>query len=83
MPMLMTAAETLDREFLNIRCRILDIAAALDRIDRAADPGSVSADPRVTKLREAVGLLTDGKGDRAVRVQMAFSDPYDENWRTE
>ncbi len=82
MPTAMTAAATLDREFLNIRCRVLDIAAALDRIDRAVEPGAVSSDPRVAKLRDAVGLLTDGKGDRAERVQMTFSDPYDENWRT-
>jgi len=83
MPTPMTAAETLDREFLQIRCRLLEIAAAMDRIDRAAEPGKVSVDPRLSQLREAAGLLVDGRVDRAERVQMLFSDPYDENWRTQ
>ena len=35
------AAEVLNRDFLEIRARILDLAAALDRVDRA----SVSPEP--------------------------------------
>jgi len=76
-----TALETLDCHFLDTRHRILDVAAALDRIDRSDQPGAVNADPRLQQLRAAIGLLTDGKPDRAQRVQMVFSDPYDPNWR--
>ena len=75
----LTAAEMLDREFLEIRCRLLDIAAALDRIDRADATDAVQSDPRMAKLQEATRLLVDGQPDRAERMQMVLSDPYDED----
>ncbi len=37
MPTAMPAAEVLDREFLEIRAKILEIAASLDRLDRGED----------------------------------------------
>ena len=77
MPTTLTAAEMLDREFLEIRRRVLDIAASFDRIERCPEASAVAADPRIARLREAIGLLTDNQGDRARRIQMAFSDPYD------
>ena len=77
----MTAAETLDREFLEIRCRLIDIAAALDRIDASQTPEPIAFDPRITAIKEALKILPDGKPDRAARVQLVFSDPYDEHWR--
>ncbi len=36
----LTAAATLEREFLTIRAKILEIAASLDRLDRADGRGS-------------------------------------------
>lgn len=77
----LSAADMLDREFLEIRCRLLDIAAALDRIDRADGAQAVRGDPRVAKLSKAAGILVDGQPERAKRVQMLFSDPYDPAWR--
>jgi len=77
----MTANDVLDREFLKARHEILDVAAALDRIERADGAGAVAGDPRMAQLREAIALLIDGKPDRAERVQMVFSDDYDPNWR--
>ncbi len=81
MPTKLTANEMLDREFLEIRLRLLDIAAAFDRIERSADASKVASDPRLVRLHQAVGVLTDRGGDRARRVQMVFSDPYDADWR--
>ena len=75
----LTAVALLDREFLEVRCRLIDIAAALDRVDRAPDRDVVQDDPRMTQLAGAVGILMDGKPDRALRVQRAFSDPYAPN----
>ncbi len=72
------ASAVLDNVFLTMRHRLLDIAAALDRIDRAADVKSAQSDPRMRMLREAVAVLTDGKPDRAVRAQMTFSIPYND-----
>lgn len=81
MPAKPSRDELYDREFLEIRCRLVDIAAALDRLDRSAGGASVASDPRCAKLIEAIRLLTDSRGDRTRRVQMFFSDAYDGAWR--
>ena len=80
MPKARTAGEMLDSHFLEIRHRLLDIAAALDRIDRADDAAKSRSDPRSLQLNEAVRLLTDGNPDRAERIQLAFSLPYEGKW---
>ena len=72
----LTAVAVLDREFLEVRCRLIDIAAALDRMDRALDRDAIRDDPRLVQLAGAVGILMDDKPDRAQRVQLAFSDSY-------
>ena len=82
MPPARTAAETLDRNFLEIRHRLLDIAAGLDRIDRANDAAKTRSDLRHLQLEQAIRVLTDGKPDRAERIQMIFSLPYDKHWTT-
>lgn len=79
----LTAPEVLQREFLEIRCKILELAAAFDRLDRAE--GDVQADPRLARIREALQILTENKGveaDRAEQVQLTFSRPYDDDWQT-
>lgn len=76
-----TAAETLDQEFLQIRCRVIDIGAALDRIGSGKSAERVLSDPRLVDLQRAVAVLIDGLPDRAERVQKIFSDAYDPSWR--
>ena len=76
----MPAAEVLDREFLGIRARLIDIAAALDRMDRAS--GTLTNDPRLENVRKACGVLAGEALDRAEQLQLIFSLPYDENWQT-
>jgi hypothetical protein len=73
------ASEALDREFLEIRAKVLEVAAALDRLDRAE--GSVDDDARMVKLRQALAVLSAGRGERAEQVQMIFSLSYDDGWR--
>jgi hypothetical protein len=77
----MTAKQVLDREFLEIRCKILEIAAALDRQDRAE--GIVDSDPRIRSLREALQVLLSEGPNRAELVQMIFSRQYEPHWRDE
>ena len=77
-----TADQILDRDFLDVRHRIIDVAAALDRIGRGSGTDSTPSDPRMVQLTEAIHLLVDGKPDRAERVQMVFSDKYDPQWRS-
>jgi len=75
----LSAAEVLNREFLDVRCKVLELAAAFDRLDRAA--GDVAGERRLAQLREALAVVMGETGDRAERVQMIFSRPYDEAWR--
>lgn len=61
----------LDREFLRLRASIINIAAILDRIDRADDP--IEPDPRLGMVREAIQMLDSESGDRVERIQEVFS----------
>lgn len=74
------ATEVLNREFLEIRARILELASALDRIDRAE--GAVGNDPRMGRIEHGLAALRRSTPDRAEQVQMLFSLPYDANWQT-
>lgn len=62
----------MDREFLGIRCRLIELAATLDRIGRA---GGAADDPRTAQIRRALEILADDQPDRAERMQMVFSLP--------
>lgn len=73
----MTGREVLDRYFLEVRCKLLEIAATLDRIDRAGgEPGDV----RHKLIDRALRTLLEDADDRAERVQMIFSRDYDPRW---
>lgn len=81
MPSARTKEAVLEQEFLPLRAKILEIAAGLDRLDRAA--GTLAADERRRRIREAIGLLLADSSDRAERVQLLFSREFDKNWRSE
>jgi hypothetical protein len=71
-----------EQEFLPLRAKILEIAAALDRLDRIGG-ATMAREPRVAKIRSAVEALLSGESDRAEQVQLIFSRPYAEDWREE
>jgi hypothetical protein len=73
-----SAAAVLDREFLAIRAKLIEIAAALDRVDRGE--GSVADDARLDQIRRSLEILAGSHPNRAERIQMLFSLPYDEHW---
>jgi hypothetical protein len=75
----LTAPEVLNREFLEIRCKVLELAAAFDRLQRAE--GAVAGDPRLDRLREALQVLLEDAEGRAEQVQLIFSREYDESWQ--
>ncbi|MEX2185800.1 MAG: hypothetical protein WD875_03355 [Pirellulales bacterium] len=79
MSTLSTAAEILEQEFLIVRAKLLETAAAFDRLDRAE--GSVAADPRWQKLHQALEVLAASDPNRAEQLQLLFSLPYDARWR--
>jgi len=74
------ATEVLDRDFLEIRAKLLEIAASLDRITRA--PGRrVDPDPRLAQIHQAIDALLRPDPDRAETIQLIFSLPYNEAWQ--
>jgi hypothetical protein len=58
--------------FLEHRAKLLDVAAFLDRLDRATPAGV--PDFRELALRQALAVLTDGAPHRVARVLDLFSD---------
>ena len=74
------ASVVLDDEFLTIRAKLLEVAASLDRIDRAEN-GISRSDPRLGQLQAAVEALLRRDCQRAEQIQLLFSLPYDGNWR--
>jgi len=71
----LTVAQVVDLYFLENRAKLIDIAAFLDRVERAAGDDD---DFRLAAFRRALALLGDGQGQRARRVLELLSDPTDE-----
>lgn len=72
----MNRSQVIDAYFMEHRAKIIDIAAFLDRYDRAADgPAPDDEDFRMKAFRAALALLIDGQPDRAARVLDSLSDP--------
>ena len=73
--------EVLDRDFLETRGKILEIAAVLDRIDRAPAHHHLHPDARVGQIRQALEALCEPGPGRSETIQLIFSLEYDQNWR--
>ena len=83
MPSNRDLGDILNRDFLETRCKILELAAALDRLDRAPTrSGDNQPDRRLNQLRRGIEALLEPGPDRAETVQLLFSNEYDEDWRT-
>jgi hypothetical protein len=67
----MTRQEILDLYFVESRSKLIDIAAFLDRAQRAKGKD----DFRLKAFHAALGQLRSGKPDRARRVLLRLSDP--------
>lgn len=79
-----SANTILDESFLEVRAKLLEIAATLDRIERAADdvaPLSPGEEPRRQQIDEAIRILLSEGPDRAERLQRLYSRQYDPSWR--
>jgi hypothetical protein len=70
----MTRQQVLDLYFLEARHQLIEIAAFLDRVDRAEG----DADFRLAAFRAAARHLGADHSDRARAVLVAFSDPTQE-----
>ena len=76
------AEAVLTREQFKIRAKLIEIAASLDRIDRAN--GEVDDDPRMMEIRKSLEVLSGSNGDsnRAAEIQMIYSRTFDAEWKT-
>lgn len=66
--------QLLDLYYLEARSKLVDLAAFLDRIDRA--PGEV--DFRLPAFKQALQQLDRSDGQRTEQVLLALSDPSNE-----
>lgn len=80
MPTAPSATQVFERHYLELRCKILDLAAALDRIERADGADAVDQDRRRQLIAQGIDILQNPGTDRAERVQLLFSDEYVEGW---
>lgn len=72
-------ATVVDRYFIEHRAKLIDIAAYLDRVERANPrSGGNGFDFRHDAFVKAIAILTDGQPARARRVLELFSDPSSE-----
>ena len=76
----MSAQAVLDGCFLEMRHKLIDLGAALDRIERGADGDGVRSEERMRQLVKAIDVLGDGGSERAARILTVFSDAYEEGW---
>jgi len=71
----LTQQQLIDEYFIEHRTKILDIAAFLDRFDRASTHNA-EEDFRIRAFRKALAALLDSEnGGRMRAVQMLLSDP--------
>ena len=74
------AVDILNREFLEMRAKVLELAASLDRMDRA--DGDVADDRRMRLLQQGIQILAQPhRQDRAEQTQLLFSREYDPQWK--
>ena len=78
-PTAMPARDVLDREFLEIRAKLLELAASFDRLGRG--DGDVRGDRRMELIRKGLDILRRDEGGRAEAIQLLFSREYEEDWR--
>jgi hypothetical protein len=70
----MTRREILDLYFMDARFKLIELAAFIDRVERAEG----EEDFRMTALRDALKCLSSGNKDKASQVLLEFSDPSTE-----
>ena len=75
----MQSAPVIEQEFLPLRAKLLEIGAALDRLESAGALGE--REPRAAKIRAAIETLLGEDGDRAEQIRLVFSRPYADDWR--
>lgn len=74
-----SAAQIVADEFMIARAKIVELAATLDRIERAS--GNVDDSKNMQLLVQGMHILIDDQIEKAKRVQLLMSRDYDPNWQ--
>jgi hypothetical protein len=74
---LLSASQIADEYFIENRNRLLEIAAFLDRLDRA-DPARSERDFRLQAFTDALAILASRAPGYLRQIQMLLSDPSTE-----
>jgi hypothetical protein len=77
----MNSQKIFDREFLGIRARLLDVAAALDRVQRGQGP--LPDSNKVQLIKGAISILNQEQDNRAEQIQILFSRAYNDRWASD
>jgi hypothetical protein len=74
---MLTPPAVLDRYFLDCRSQLLELAATLDRFDRAGPVPGAGADGRLEQLRQMLAIVAGPGPDRAEKILRLLSDPVE------
>jgi hypothetical protein len=70
----MTQQQVLDLYFMDARSKLIDLAAFIDRVERATG----DEDFRMAAFRDALKDLSSGLPEKAKKALLTFSDPTTE-----
>jgi len=76
-----SAQQIVAEDFMIARARIVELAATLDRIERAT--GDVDDSKNMQLLMQGMQILCDDEVEKAKRVQLMMSRQYDPHWQTQ
>jgi len=88
-----TPKQILQSDYLIARAKVIEVAAVLDRIDRAVESTnhvvnpsdslnteSVYQDPAYQKIQAAIAILRDSDKEKTRRIQELLSRAYVADW---
>ena len=76
-----SAQQIVAEDFMIARARIVELAATLDRIERAT--GDVDDSKNMQLLMQGMHILCDDEVEKAKRVQLLMSRQYDPQWQAQ
>ena len=74
----MTRSQVIDRYFLEHRAKLIEVAAFLDRVERAPQSNNTGVDYRVAALKGVLAVMGDDQPEKTKRVLELLSDPTQE-----
>ena len=78
------ADQILQETYLEVRAKLLEVSATLDRIDRSIAQGnelSPASQAKRNQINQAIEICISDGHDRAKRLQQLFSREYQADWR--